>query len=187
MLALDLTVENDRLRTETQQLAINIKDKARKHQQTQELYDRLKRKQMTAATQFAAQSAANDSIEDMNWNAQGEHRSNDLTHDHSVAGIPRRFTRSGNSVNQSLGGMMPPPPGPCQGPQGLMPLHEARNYILTMHCRWHCANTKSYATWPSSCTRFFPPSKCVEQFTTIAADSAATPTSQSYQPEWKCC
>lgn len=64
----DVTIDNDRLRTESQTLAINLKERARKHQQTQELYDRLKRKQMTAATQSAAQSAIEDTLHGHEWN-----------------------------------------------------------------------------------------------------------------------
>lgn len=49
-----MQVEQDRLKSENTNLIMAFREKSRKAQQTQELYDRLKRKEMTAATQSAA-------------------------------------------------------------------------------------------------------------------------------------
>ena len=115
-------MDNDRLRTESQTLAVNLKDRARKHQQTQELYDRLKHKQMTAVTQFAAQSAANDSIEEITWNGahsttHNQRTLNDRATEHVNSEFHRPVQRSHNEL-QGPGGMMPPPALSRQGPQG---------------------------------------------------------------------
>ena len=102
----DVTIESERLRNEAQGLAVNLKERSRKHQQTQELYDRLKRKQMTAVTQIAAQSAVNDSVDDLQWNgASGQGRRNFSPEDNEDSG--GRFQRPGN-LDHTLGSMMPP-------------------------------------------------------------------------------
>ena len=103
----DITVEGERWKTEAQALAVNLKERTRKHQQTQELYDRLKRKQMTAATQMAAQSAVDESIEDLHWNAMNKHGHNSNGSDHNEnSGL--RLQRQESAFNQGLGSMMPP-------------------------------------------------------------------------------
>lgn len=64
-----MQMEQDRLKSENQNLVTAFREKSRKHQQTQELYDRLKRKEMTAATQ----SAAFESVEDVLGNTSSRH------------------------------------------------------------------------------------------------------------------
>ena len=49
-----MQMDQDKLKTENTNLVAAFRVKSRKHQQTQELYDRLKRKEMTAATRSAA-------------------------------------------------------------------------------------------------------------------------------------
>ena len=56
-----MQIDQDKLKAENISLAAAYREKSKKHQQTQELYDRLKRKEMTAVTQ----SAAYDSVEDV--------------------------------------------------------------------------------------------------------------------------
>ena len=55
-----MQVDQDKLRSENVGLSMAIREKTRKHQQTQELYDRLKRKEMTAVTQSAAFDSVNE-------------------------------------------------------------------------------------------------------------------------------
>ena len=55
-----MQMEQDQLRVENVNLANAYREKNKKHQHTQELYDRLKRKEMTAATQSAAYDSANE-------------------------------------------------------------------------------------------------------------------------------
>lgn len=108
-----MSIDQDRLKNENQALVVNIKEKTRKQQQTQELYDRLKRKEMTTATQHAALN----SVEGMlgggtgtpgrphtRSQAQRDHHNNppDLNGAHSHG-------RHG-SAHGSNEGMMPPPP-----------------------------------------------------------------------------
>lgn len=57
----DANLEIERLKTEKQKLKSALSNKTRVHHQTLELYDRLKRKEMTAATK----SAALDSLDDV--------------------------------------------------------------------------------------------------------------------------
>lgn len=56
-----MQMDQDKLKSENTNLVLSLRDKQRKHQQTQELYDRLKRKEMVAATQ----SAAFDSVDEV--------------------------------------------------------------------------------------------------------------------------
>ena len=117
-----MRIDQDRLKAENQNLAASLREKTRKHQQTQDLYDRLKRKEMTAVTQSAAQSAAYESVDDVlgvapSPQAYGSRRNGHrglqpYPVDHN--GVERVHThqRSGSSHSQGSGGMMPPPPPP---------------------------------------------------------------------------
>ncbi|KAL8757520.1 MAG: hypothetical protein Q9199_002163 [Rusavskia elegans] len=55
-----LQLDQEKLQAENTNLVQAFREKSRKHQQTQELYDRLKRKEMTAATQSAAFESVDD-------------------------------------------------------------------------------------------------------------------------------
>ena len=57
-----MQLDQDRLKTENSGLVAAFREKHRKHQQTQELYDRLKRKEMTAATQSAAIESVDEAL-----------------------------------------------------------------------------------------------------------------------------
>lgn len=128
----DMNLENERLRTEQQKLKVALNDKNRLHHQTLELYDRLKRKEMTAATQ----SAAIDSVDDVLGLMANRQGSNQQTlplpyqsnarphttepgfsslrlgyneqqqqHNHN-----HRTRTAGSNSSNSAGQMMPPPP-----------------------------------------------------------------------------
>lgn len=122
-----MQIDQDRLKAENMNLIGAYREKSRKHQQTQELYDRLKRKEMTAATQ----SAAFDSVDEVLGNAssrQGFGNSAAIQHHYTAArpqanrdfepyqldhnGVERVHThqRSGSAHSQDNGGSMPPPP-----------------------------------------------------------------------------
>ena len=60
---IDVQMDQDKLKTENANLMNAFREKSRKHQQTQELYDRLKRKEMTAATQSAAFESVDEVLE----------------------------------------------------------------------------------------------------------------------------
>ena len=123
-----MQIDQDRLKAENQNLVVSLRERTRKHQQTQELYDRLKRKEMTAATQSAAQTAAYESVDDVLGGVgtrrvyagrpQGHRDFQSYPVDHN--GIERVHThqRSGSSNSQGSGGLMPPPPPPRSGFQG---------------------------------------------------------------------
>ena len=55
-----MQIDQDKLRAENTSLVTAFREKSRKHQQTQELYDRLKRKEMTSATQTAAYNSVDE-------------------------------------------------------------------------------------------------------------------------------
>ena len=115
----DVQIDQDRLKAENQNLVVSLRERTKKHQQTQELYDRLKRREMTAATQSAAQSAAYESVDDVlgvvpnrqpySGRPQGPRSFQPGPVDHN--GVERVHThqRSGSSHSQGSGGMMPPP------------------------------------------------------------------------------
>ena len=120
-----MQIDQDRLKIENKNLVTAFREKSRKHQQTQELYDRLKRKEMTAATQ----SAAFDSVDEVLGSVPGRqgfvssqhntgaprahaHAQQDFQPPHgNFEGMEQVHTRrkSGSDDNQSNGAMMPPP------------------------------------------------------------------------------
>lgn len=123
----DAHVENERLEIEQAKIKQALIDKTRVHQQTLELYDRLKRKEITAATQSAALDSV-DNVLDSMANRQGSnqpYQSNARPHTTQPGFSPSRMDYGGqqqlhnhnhrvrnvgsNSSN-SPGQMMPPPP-----------------------------------------------------------------------------
>jgi hypothetical protein len=116
-----MQVDQDKLKADNATLAGALREKARKHQQIQELYDRLKRKEMTAATQSAAfdsvddvlQAAAQASGERGNGQAYGQYSN---THD-AQPEICGHQNRGSERIGEGRR-MMPPPPTlhrPAQG------------------------------------------------------------------------
>lgn len=121
-----MQIDQDRLKTENANLVAAFREKSRKHQQTQELYDRLKRKEMTAATQ----NAAFDSVDEVLGNVSSRPGYGHLSSSQHQAmpgpegqrgfqpfavndsGIERvsRHQRSGDDHSGNNGGMMQPPP-----------------------------------------------------------------------------
>lgn len=118
-----MQIDQDRLKAENKNLVTAFREKSRKHQQTQELYDRLKRKEMTAATQ----SAAFESVDEVLGNVPGRQGFASSQHN---SGAPRAHAqqgfqsprgnrdgieqfhvrrKSGSNENQGNGAMMPPP------------------------------------------------------------------------------
>ncbi|KAL8732534.1 MAG: hypothetical protein Q9166_002748 [cf. Caloplaca sp. 2 TL-2023] len=116
-----LQIDREKLQAENTNLVQAFREKSRKHQQTQELYDRLKRKEMTAATQ----SAAFESVDDVLGNAgsrighdrtlqqsflsrqQGHGETSRYAHDN---GQDLGHQRDGSTGSGGSGGVLPPPP-----------------------------------------------------------------------------
>lgn len=118
-----MQIDQDRLKAENKNLVAAFREKSRKHQQTQELYDRLKRKEMTAATQ----SAAFESVDEVLGNVPG--RQGYVSSQHNLV-APRAHAqqdfqsprgnrdgmeqlharrKSGSNENRGSGAMKPPP------------------------------------------------------------------------------
>jgi hypothetical protein len=116
-----MQLEQEKLKAENAKLANAYRDKARKHQQTQELYDRLKRKEMTAATQSAAFDSVDEvlqsvsSRQDSNGAGQTMHFPGDLSPSKQFSaandiGHPLQgHHREGNDGHNGNERMMPPP------------------------------------------------------------------------------
>ena len=68
-----MQVDQDKLRSENTNLVAAFREKSRKHQQTQELYDRLKRKEMTSATKTAAYNSIDEVLGSVS-NLQGQNQ-----------------------------------------------------------------------------------------------------------------
>ena len=118
-----MQIDQDKLKVENKNLVTAFREKSRKHQQTQELYDRLKRKEMTAATQ----SAAFESVDEVLGNIPGRptfisshhnpvaprsHAQQDFqSPERNRNGIEqlRARRKSGSNEHPSNGTMMPPP------------------------------------------------------------------------------
>ena len=97
-----------------------FREKTRKHQQTQELYDRLKRKEMTAATQSAAFESVDNVLGSASVRRGAEPSSIRQPQEHARfqpfdAGSPSakqptvHHRRSSNHSQEAVGMMLPPP------------------------------------------------------------------------------
>ncbi|MCJ1468026.1 hypothetical protein MMC07_006652 [Pseudocyphellaria aurata] len=127
-----MQIDQDKLKTDNTNLVVAFREKSRKHQQTQELYDRLKRKEMTAATQSAAIDSVDEvlgsisgrSCQDPNQpslSRQYQASSRPPGHSHSPVEVHGQqqvygHGRSGSNGSQGGKGLMPPPPNPTNKP-----------------------------------------------------------------------
>ena len=118
-----MQIDQDKLKAENKNLVTAFREKSRKNQQTQELYDRLKRKEMRAATE----SAAFDSVDEVLGNASGRqgfvssqynsggpraHAQKDFRSPHGKRDGSQQIharRKSGSNEIQGGGAMMPPP------------------------------------------------------------------------------
>ena len=119
-----MQIDTERLKSENTNLVAAFREKNRKHQQTQELYDRLKRKEMTAATRSAAFESA-DQVLGNGPNRQGQrvnsqHSSaiprSEAQHEFQPLAVDRNgveqahtHQRGGSNNSPGSGEMMPPP------------------------------------------------------------------------------
>ena len=127
-----MQIDQDKLVHENSGLAAALREKSRKHQQTQELYDRVRRKEMTAITQSAAYDTVDEvlqSVAGRQTNGSNAHTSNgthlrpvnrgQATSGHfSMDGNSRQHNhqRDGSNGSGGSGGLMPPPvQRPVQG------------------------------------------------------------------------
>ncbi|CAO1601304.1 hypothetical protein XANCAGTX0491_004971 [Xanthoria calcicola] len=111
-----MQIDQEKLQSENTNLVQAFREKSRKHQQTQELYDRLKRKEMTAATQSAAFESVDDVLGNVSSRAapqqsllskqQGQHEPSQYPYD-PTQGFGHQ--RDGSNGSGNSGGMMPPP------------------------------------------------------------------------------
>ncbi|KAL8731479.1 MAG: hypothetical protein Q9181_004289 [Wetmoreana brouardii] len=116
----NLQIDREKLQSENTNLVAAFREKSRKHQQTQELYDRLKRKEMTAATQ----SAAFESVDEVLSHVAGRtdqgrpqqhsfiprpHGQRDLSQYQYDSGQDLGHRREGSNGSGGSGSMMPPP------------------------------------------------------------------------------
>ena len=118
---LDTEVECSKFREENAQLAAALREKTRKQQQTQELYDRIKRKEMAAVTQSAAFNSVDEALGRGN-SLHGTSRMHDAQQDRKVANLHQDtpiISRSSTTgapdggfgiPNGSRAGEMGPPP-----------------------------------------------------------------------------
>ena len=134
-----MQLDQDRLKKENNDLIAAFREKHRKHQQTQELYDRLKRKEMTAVTQSAAMESVDEALGNVisrpglgaSLHSQQHpherampgyrgHSSNYVEHKGGHR-LDAHYRSSSNHSQGSAGGMPPPPirrPGDLHGTFG---------------------------------------------------------------------
>ncbi|KAG8527645.1 uncharacterized protein KY384_007798 [Bacidia gigantensis] len=114
----DMAIDEERLKTDNQTLITNLRERTRKHQQTQELYDRLKRKQMTTATQHAAKNAAFESVEETYgsdssgrrpYNGRPLHQPTMQHYSPHHEANPTQSRDESSNREHEIPGMMPPP------------------------------------------------------------------------------
>ena len=121
-----MQMDQDKLKAENTNLVAAFREKSRKHQQTQELYDRLKRKEMTAQTRSAAYESVDEVLgsvsrrQNHDLPAPLEHyqsirrpqRQCDITQfpvDHNGVEQLHPQQRSGSNGSRHSEGRMPPP------------------------------------------------------------------------------
>ena len=120
---LAVQIDQSRLKDENASLVSALRAKDRKQQQTQELYDRLKRREMTSVTQSAAMDSVDEvlGVASHRRSQHGQHGQDaspgggaDFHHDFS--GFQRNVTGSGGHQRDGSNGslernsmMMPPP------------------------------------------------------------------------------
>ena len=111
-----MQIDQDKLKTDNATLAHSLREKARKHLQVQELYDKLKRRDMTAATQSAAYDSVDEVLQAVAHEGSG--RGHDGANAYGqFAGKhyppndrPLRFHfRQGSNSSGNSRRMMPPP------------------------------------------------------------------------------
>ena len=130
-----MQIDQDKLKKENINLVAAFREKSRKHQQTQELYDRLKRKEMTAATQSAAFDSVDEVLGSISGRSCQDPNQPNFSHQyqsvsrapgqqefaHSPVDVHREqqvysHVRSGSNGSQGSRGLMPPPPNPAKKP-----------------------------------------------------------------------
>lgn len=80
-----MQIDHDKLKSENNNLVAAFREKSRKHQQTQELYNRLKRKEMTSATQSAAIGSVDEVLGSFS-NRQGRSMPSQPQHNQIISG-----------------------------------------------------------------------------------------------------
>ena len=108
----EMQMDKDKLKTDNGSLMSALREKSRKQQQTQELYDRIKRKEMTAATQNAAYDSVDDVLQSVSHSTDSQLRHamgslNQYPLEHNS--IDARGVHHRHGSNGSGGRMMPPP------------------------------------------------------------------------------
>jgi hypothetical protein len=122
----DMQIDQDRLKAENTDLAAAFREKHRKYQQTQDLYDRLKRKEMMAATQSAAFDSVDEVLGNVSSRAapgasmyshqypnpriQDQRDFQSLHVEHNGIEQVQTHRRNGSNNSQGSGGKMLPPP-----------------------------------------------------------------------------
>lgn len=101
-----MDLEQESLKVENANLANTLREKSRKHQQTQDLYDRLKRKEMTAATQSAAYESVDEALNYASRRS-GRHATEDAAAE--LANQLGGHRRDGSNSSGGHRRMMPPP------------------------------------------------------------------------------
>lgn len=120
-----MQIDQDRLKAENTDLVAAFREKHRKYQQTQDLYDRLKRKEMMAATQSAAFDSVDEVLGSVSRQGRGApYLSKQYPDARTQAQLdfqlglvdrdgnqqPQGHQRSESNNSQNSGGRMPPPP-----------------------------------------------------------------------------
>ncbi|KAL9008466.1 MAG: hypothetical protein Q9173_006413 [Seirophora scorigena] len=118
----NLQIDRDKLQSENTSLVNAFREKSRKHQQTQELYDRLKRKEMMNVTQSAAFGAVEEVLSNNVAGRPGQSRptpNSFSTRPQEQHDAPRYqygpgqdlgHQRAGSNGSGGSGGVMMPPP-----------------------------------------------------------------------------
>ncbi len=121
-----MQMDQDKLKSENTSLVAAFREKNRKHQQTQELYDRLKRKEMTAQTQSAAYESVDEVLGSVSRRRsydplapiepyqsiprpQGQRVIPHFPVDHNGVEQLHTHQRSGSNGSRDSEGRMPPP------------------------------------------------------------------------------
>lgn len=116
-----MQIDYDKLKVENANILAAYREKSRKHQATQDLYDRLKRKEMTAVTRSAAFDSAEEVLQSVSsrqgaggLGQDGQYLGADALIDQFPLGqttgdITRNHQSDGGGGSREASRMMPPP------------------------------------------------------------------------------
>jgi len=106
-----MQMDQDKLKAENHNVMNHLRDKTQKHKQVQELYDRMKRREMAAGIQHAAYDSADDVLQNATLSQAEQHRytKSPTFATYAAPNAARQVHENGDESTHPQNGMQPPP------------------------------------------------------------------------------